>query len=127
MKIVSNVKFLDNDTVFILKDKQIVGELSPAVGIALRDKTVLVASMRCSINETPVIVLVKECGSSKEAVRVFYRIVGSMCSKTADSKYFDKVDVMEHISNGNPKSDDVQRKRYSEIAVNLKEQFDLSC
>lgn len=121
---VSEVRFLDERTVFIKKDKQIVGESNPIIGVALRDSTVIVANMRQSLNSVPIISLVKECSSEEEAVRAFYRVIGKMCKKSYESKYFDNARVCEHLHNGNPKGSNLDTERYIKIARALHEKYE---
>lgn len=116
----SEVRFHDDNTAFIKKDLQVVGQPNYTTAVSLRDKTVLVVSMQQMLNDVPMVLLIKECFSNEKALSTFYKVVGKLCKKDASSKYFESCIVAEHMNNGNPLKDTESIKRYIDTANDLR-------
>ena len=104
---------------FVLPSVAIVEKFGTAVAVVLEDTTVMIVSLSTEIFGKPFIPLVKEMGTKEEAHIKFFYLVGKMCSKKPDSKYFKESVLEEHLLNGNPNHD--RNTYYEDLASRIVE------
>lgn len=90
---------------FLNKDVALVAKNNGGVLVGRHDTTVLVVCSDRRELETnrPLILLCKECKSIDEAVTKQLYLVGKMCRKDPDSKYFAGAGYAKNMSNGDYK------------------------
>lgn len=91
-----------NKVRFIADDVALVEKGSSSVIVLKENTTVMIVRNRCLVDGVPFVPLIKECVDIEAAHNEFLRLVGKMCSKQPDSKYFESPNVEEHLVNGNP-------------------------
>lgn len=62
--------------------------------------TVIIISLTHSINDVPMVLWNNQFREPKAARQKLYHLIGKMCTKTVDSKYFKNVRTSEHMLNG---------------------------
>lgn len=87
---------------FLSRDVALVAKQDGSVLVGRRGTTVLVVSSDRSDIETgrPLILLAKESADEDTAVRKMLYLVGKMCRKDEDSKYFANQHTVPNMTNG---------------------------
>lgn len=91
----TNVEFLTRDVALIAKQ-------DGSVLVGRKGTTILIVSADRSDIESgrPLILLAKECADEDAAVRKMLYLVGKMCRKDEDSKYFANQHTVPNMTNG---------------------------
>lgn len=90
-----------NKVVFLKPNIVKISKGSMSVLAVVEDSTVMIISLNTKIDGEQFVPLIKEMKSEEEAYTEFLYLIGKMCSKDIDSKYFGEPVIEEHMLNGN--------------------------
>lgn len=78
---------------------------------------VVIATPNFDGMKVPLINLVKDCGTEGDAYEKEMYLVGKMCKKSPDSKYFNGAKKEHHFTNGDRVSEDTQKFILKRVAM----------
>lgn len=102
----SNVTFYGDDIATVQK------YMSPTILVMKYNNMVFISDPTVRVNDQPFVALFKYYTTAEEAYNKWLYLVGKMCKKNSDSKYFNNHNVAEYFNNG----DAAEEEWKSEIA-----------